>query len=331
MGMRLTPHPFCRPGTPLVIEWGAGGNGGQCVGSHKTGECDSRGLMEKNDENIAGNKSYCFIGFVSIIHIDTMKSWYAAVLFPVCISLLIVPVFSEETDEERILYGVQNLSLEVPPTGTALYGTKESMTEYQSWLEACSFQMMGYSNRLLGVLGLTGFAWPAVFNSASPSAVTHAAPTTGDIAPPLPTTKPMIKPGYGLTTIATITGGSGKNTTTVMIPYGYWELWYTADPLLTGGQDSRSGRGSTSALFPVLMIVISKTDNDEEVEIVEPPGGLDYTLWRRAGDPRPWSQKFYNGNKEFTFDITARHVKSYAIEVRARTSDCGDLQVPGPS
>lgn len=271
------------------------------------------------------------MGFVSIMHIDIMKSWYTAVLFLVCISLFIVPVFSEDVDEERILYGVKNLTLEVPPTGTTLYGTKESMTEYQSWLEACSFQMMGYSNQLLGVLGLTEFAWPAVFNPASPSAATHATPARGDSAPPLPTTKPLIKPGYGLTTIAAITGSSGKITTTVMIPYGYWELWYTADPLLTGGQDSRSGRGSTSALFPVLQIVITKTGSGEEVDIVEPPGGLDNTLWRRAGDPRPWSQKFYNGNKEFTFDISAQHVKSYALEIRARTSDCVAQQEPGPA
>jgi hypothetical protein len=53
-----------------------------------------------------------------------------------------------------------------------------------------------------------------------------------------------------------------------------------ADPLITGGQDSVSASGSNSALFPYLSIQINdKSNSNRIVETVEPPGGLDKTLW----------------------------------------------------
>ena len=119
-----------------------------------------------------------------------------------------------------------------------------------------------------------------------------------------------------LMTVTTITGESGRQSVNVTVPYGYWEMWYTADPIVTGGQDSHSATGTNSAVFPSLSVVISDAARGEEIETVEPPGGLDISLWQRSGDPRPWSQKFYEGNKEYTFDITARHLNSYMIEVR---------------
>lgn len=122
----------------------------------------------------------------------------------------------------------------------------------------------------------------------------------------------------GLTTLITVIGQGGKTSDTFSVPGGYWELWYTADPLVTGGQDSHSATGSQSALFPSLQIqVIDKKNSDRVVASVEPPGGLDKTLWQKSGnDPRPWKQKFYEGNKEYYFVITARNLKSYAIEAR---------------
>jgi hypothetical protein len=105
----------------------------------------------------------------------------------------------------------------------------------------------------------------------------------------------------------------------VTVPYGYWELWYTADPLVTGGQDSHSATGINSAVFPTLSVVVSDAATGGVIETIEPPGGLDISLWQRSGDPRPWSAKFYEGNKEYSFDITARNLKSYVIEVRVHT------------
>jgi hypothetical protein len=115
----------------------------------------------------------------------------------------------------------------------------------------------------------------------------------------------------------TVTGQSGKTSDTFTVPVGYWELWYTADPLTSGGQDSVSGSGSNSAVFPYLSIQVIDKNSDRVVETVEPPGGLDKTMWTKSGiDPRPWKQKFYEGNKEYYFVITTKHIKSYAIEAR---------------
>ena len=171
--------------------------------------------------------------------------------------------------------------------------------------------------------------------SPSSSPVT-AVTTTQPVVPEVPTTEPtstitpmptptptptptsVFPESSGLTTLVTVTGQSGKTSDTFSVPTGYWELWYTADPLTTGGQDSVSASGSNSAVFPYLSIqVIDKTNSDRVVETVEPPGGLDKTLWEKSGmDPRPWKQKFYEGNKEYYFVITTKHLKSYTIEAR---------------
>lgn len=136
-----------------------------------------------------------------------------------------------------------------------------------------------------------------------------AAPTT------IPTPDPLgDKPN--LMTIETITGVSGHQSVNVTVPYPSWEMWYTGDPIVTGGQDSHSASGSNSAVFPSLSIVVSDAATGTAIGTVEPPGGLDVSLWQRSGDPRPWSQKFYQGNKNYSFDITARSLKSYVIEVR---------------
>ncbi len=71
-------------------------------------------------------------------------------------------------------------------------------------------------------------------------------------------------------------------------------------------------------MFPSLQIqVMDKTNADRLVASIEPPGGLDKTLRQKSGiDPRPWKQKFYQGNREYYFVITARHLTSYTIEAR---------------
>jgi hypothetical protein len=134
-----------------------------------------------------------------------------------------------------------------------------------------------------------------------------------------PTTIPTPDPlgeSPKLMTVTTVTGVSGRQSVNVTVPYGYWEMWYTVDPIVTGGQDSHSATGTNSAVFPSLSVVVSDAASGEAIETVEPPGGLDINLWQRSGDPRPWSKKFYEGNKVYSFDITARNLKSYMIEVR---------------
>jgi len=150
-------------------------------------------------------------------------------------------------------------------------------------------------------------------------------PTPGDTTVAATTSIPVTAtltsafPGNsGFTTLISVTGQTGKTSDTFSVPGGYWELWYTADPLTSGGQNSVSASGSNSAVFPSLQIqVMDKTNADRLVASIEPPGGLDKTLWQKSGiDPRPWKQKFYQGNREYYFVITARHLTSYTIEAR---------------
>lgn len=162
--------------------------------------------------------------------------------------------------------------------------------------------------------------------SVSPVTVTQT-PASGTPVMVVTTISPTASPasafpGSGFTPLITVTGQSGKTSDTFSVPGGYWELWYTADPLTSGGQNSVSSSGSNSAVFPALQIqVIDKTNAGRLVATVEPPGGLDKTLWQRSGiDPRPWKQKFYEGNKEYYFVITAKHLISYTIEARVPKS-----------
>ena len=157
---------------------------------------------------------------------------------------------------------------------------------------------------------------PVVSRVPTPSSSSTINPTLTPTPVPIPTS--AFPESSGLTTLVVVSGQSGKTSDTFSVPTGYWELWYTADPLTAGGQDSVSASGSNSAVFPYLSIqVIDKTNSDRIVETVEPPGGLDKTLWAKTGvDPRPWKQKFYEGNKEYSFVITTKHLKSYTLEVR---------------
>jgi len=157
---------------------------------------------------------------------------------------------------------------------------------------------------------------PVVSGAPTPEPTSTITPMITPTQTPPPTSAFPGSPG--LATLVTVSGQSGKTSDTFSVPAGYWELWYTADPLTAGGQDSVSASGSNSALFPYLSIqVIDKTNSDRVVQTVEPPGGLDKTLWAKSGiDPRPWKQKFYEGNKEYSFVITTKHLKSYTLEVR---------------
>jgi hypothetical protein len=157
---------------------------------------------------------------------------------------------------------------------------------------------------------------PVVSRVPTPSPASTITPTLTPT--PVPTPTSAFPESSGLTTLVVVSGQSGKTSDTFSVPTGYWELWYTADPLTSGGQDSVSASGSNSAVFPYLSIqVIDKINSDRIVETVEPPGGLDKTLWAKSGvDPRPWKQKFYEGNKEYSFVITTKHLKSYTLEVR---------------
>jgi hypothetical protein len=80
---------------------------------------------------------------------------------------------------EGILANISNASLAVPPTGTAVLGSKESMGEYQAWLNQCAWNITDYSNILLKIFGFNPTNWGDTI-PAGPStgtAATRAAQT----------------------------------------------------------------------------------------------------------------------------------------------------------
>ena len=162
---------------------------------------------------------------------------------------------SSESDEGSLLVGVQNLTIEVPPTQTGVRRAKEHMNGYLDWLQECSFRIPHYSNKVLRVFGMTELDWD------------QEIPPSGEIITkaPIIAPTPEVKPIFGipnrseLTTISTIRGSTngGKQSVNVFIPASYWELWYTADPELMGGQDLGSYRGAESALFPSMCMIVT--------------------------------------------------------------------------
>jgi hypothetical protein len=221
-----------------------------------------------------------------------------------------IPCVSADISPDNI----SKVTLEVPPTGTAVLGTKESMTEYQAWLDESASRLILYCNAILDIFGLNNLNLGQYFPSASTDTSTPMVQVT-TIPTPLPTPTPAIPLNNRETTIGSITGGDGVTSANISIPYDYWVLYYSVDPLVKGGQDSHSGTGSNSAVFPTFSIQITDMSTGQLFDTESPDGQLDPTLWERT-DPRPWYKRYYVGDTKFNFVVTAERIKSFTIEMR---------------
>jgi hypothetical protein len=133
---------------------------------------------------------------------------------------------------------------------------------------------------------------------------------------------------------AKISGQYSATTQVISIPFPYWELWYTVEPAgKMGGKDQKlssstidggegSGishsviQGSYSIITPVFTVqVMDAEDPNRIVRTITPPGGLDSTLWTKS-DPRPWKEKFFEGQKKYFFIINTQSLDSYTMEIR---------------
>jgi hypothetical protein len=154
-----------------------------------------------------------------------------------------------------------------------------------------------------------------------------------------------------LTTIAKISGQYSGTTEIMNIPFPYWEMWYTVDPFsdLGGKEQSLSStavkgpkqsgeksigsaqviQGSFSVMIPTFTIqVMDGEDPNRIIRTITPPGGLDKALWKgitiesdnsgsvKIPDPRPWKEKFFEGNRNYFFIINTHAINSYGIEIR---------------
>jgi len=162
-------------------------------------------------------------------------------------------------------------------------------------------------------------------------------------------------------TLGSSQGASG--TTKIMyIPFPYWELVYTVEPAkkltqskfeitpTAGSGIAHSGiEGSYSTVKPEFKIqVMDGDDPNRIVRTISPPGGIDLDLWLGNApeggeyptrtskyatqpatpdvtpvDPRPWTEKFYEGQRNYYFIITAKGLNSYSIEINVPTRYIG--------
>ena len=135
---------------------------------------------------------------------------------------------------------------------------------------------------------------------------------------------------------ATVSGQYSATTQVIHIPFPYWELWYTVEPAgKMGGKDQKLGssivkgaegishsfvQGSFSVITPKFILQVMDADDPNRiVQIITPPGGLDSTLWIQSdtqSDPRPWKERFFEGQKNYFFIINTQALSSYNIEIR---------------
>lgn len=110
-----------------------------------------------------------------------------------------------------------------------------------------------------------------------------------------------------LTTYAIIDGKWSGTTEIITIPFPYWELHYTVTESVGPGY-----------VFPSINIqVMDVSDPNRFVRIIN-PGLLDSATWS-TNDPRPWIEKFYEGERSYYFIITTSFVESYSMEIKVPT------------
>jgi len=129
----------------------------------------------------------------------------------------------------------------------------------------------------------------------------------------------------GMTTYATFSGSYSGTTQVMKMAFPYWELWYTVTPIASNLQASASSsKGSYSTAMPTFSIeVIDADDPNRIVRTITPPGGIDPSLWSGGTDPRPWKEKFFEGQRSYYFVVRSHLLSSYSIDIRVPTSDIG--------
>jgi len=131
------------------------------------------------------------------------------------------------------------------------------------------------------------------------------------------------------TSYAKISGKYSGTTRIIPIPFPYWELVYTVDPVTATEpgsvtEGSHSGvQGSYSGVIPEFTVQVKDAaDPNRNVRTFSPPGGINQDLWE-TNDPRPWTEKFYEGQKSYYFIITSKLLNSYSIDIRIPTKYIG--------
>ena len=165
-----------------------------------------------------------------------------------------------------------------------------------------------------------------------------------------------------MTSYAKISGKFSGTTQIIKIPFPYWQIVYTVDPVAQPSLNtvqpeatSKSGvassgvQGSYSSATPSFTIQVMDADDPNRiVRTISPPGGIDLNLWKGIkntvnpavtnvklghettsadvpyNDPRPWTEKFYEGQRSYYFIIKAELLNSYDIDIQVPTKYIGE-------
>jgi hypothetical protein len=119
--------------------------------------------------------------------------------------------------------------------------------------------------------------------------------------------KPAGPQNRTLVTYAEIKGQSSGTTEIVYIPFPYWELHYTVEPLVDIARED-------VMVFPRINIQVMDADDPGRFVRVIDPDQLDTRTWA-ISDPRPWVEKFYEGHHSYYFIVNARFISSYEIAI----------------
>ncbi len=165
-----------------------------------------------------------------------------------------------------------------------------------------------------------------------------------------------------MTSYAKIDGKYSGTTQTINIPFPYWQLVYTIAPTpalkpakapvvtIKGEGISSSGvSGSYSSATAQFSIqVMDASDPNRIVRTITPPGGINLDLWlgtkktvsnpqtltsgnqkatvdsdTKYVDPRPWTEKFYEGQRGYYFIIKTQSIDSYSLDIKVPTQYIG--------
>ncbi|MHB8164355.1 MAG: hypothetical protein ACYDDV_08400 [Methanoregula sp.] len=105
-------------------------------------------------------------------------------IFPLLLSLLLIsaivlPVGAEDVNYDDLLKKTRNLNVTVPEKGTALLGTKNSMTDYLDWLNASAYAMITFVDDVLDAFGLSNTSYAQDLTKILKSGFTPSPSRTG--------------------------------------------------------------------------------------------------------------------------------------------------------
>jgi hypothetical protein len=130
-----------------------------------------------------------------------------------------------------------------------------------------------------------------------------------DESMPYSASQPVSSPkDKSLVTFATITGRWSGTTEIFTIPSPSWELHYTATESVEPG-----------SVYPRMKIQVMDADDPNRIVRLIDSGILNTLNWKDDGgsedNTRPWTEKFYEGDRGYYLVITTHFVSSYRIDI----------------